>query len=100
MVVPMVNITITATFVDFIGHRLNTTIFNASWIHNFRRLKAYRSQSIPNQNFPTERTTTVAEGFSQIVVTFENVQEGLVSGIDFVNTGCYLYQSVWRKYLR
>ena len=78
--------TITATFAEFIGRRL-TQQFQLLLDTQFPPVESVQVATESQPELSTDSTTTVAEGFSQIVVTFEKVQEGLVSGIDFVNTG-------------
>ena len=78
--------TVTAIFVDFAGRRfvqqlplLIDTQFPT--IENV----AVATDSQPELS--TDSITTLVESFSQIVVTFEDIQEGRVSGIDFANMG-------------
>ena len=78
--------TITATFVDFSGRRL-TQQFQRLLDTQFPAIESVHVATDSQIELSTDRTTTVAENFSQIVVTFENTLEGSVSGIDFANTG-------------
>ena len=78
--------TITATFVDFSGRRL-TQQFQRLLDTQFPAIESVQVATDSQPELSTDRTTTVAEDFSQIVVTFENTPEGGVSGIDFANTG-------------
>ena len=84
--------TITATFVDFIGRRL-TQQFQLLLDTQFPAIESVQVATDSQSELSTDSTTTVAEGFSQIVVTFENAQEGFVSGIDFINTNVTLTNS-------
>ena len=77
--------TITATFVDFGGRRL-TQQFQRLLDTQFPAIESVHVTTDSQIELSTDRTTTLAEGFSQIVVTFANAQETLVSGIDFANT--------------
>ena len=78
--------TITATFVDFAGQRL-TQQFQRLVDTQFPAIESVQVAIDSQPELSTNTTTTIAEGFSQIVVTFESGQEGLISGIDFANTG-------------
>ena len=78
--------TITATFVDFAGQRL-TQQFQRLVDTQFPEIESVQIAIDSQSELSTDGIATVAEGFSQIVVTFENAPKGLVSGIDFVNTG-------------
>ena len=78
--------TITATFVDFSGHRL-TQQFQRFLDTQFPAIESVHVATDSQTELSTDSTTTLAEDFSQIVVTFENTLEGNVSGIDFANTG-------------
>ena len=78
--------TVTATFVDFTGRRL-TQQFQLLLDTQFPGIESVRVTTDSQPELSTDRATTVADNFSQIVVTFENTQESLVSGIDFANTG-------------
>ena len=81
--------TVTATFVDFTGHRL-TQQFQLRLDTQFPLIESVQVATESQPELSTDTTTTVAEGFSQIIVTFENTQQGAVSGIDFTNTGIAL----------
>ena len=81
--------TITATFVDFIGQRL-TQQFQLFLDTQFPVIESVQVATESQLELSTDSTTTLAAGFSQIVVTFENIQEGAVSGIDFINTNVTL----------
>ncbi len=78
--------TVTATFVDFIGQRL-TQQFQLLLDTQFPAIESVQAATDSKPELATGSTTIVAEGFSQIIVTFENAQEDFVSGIDFANTG-------------
>ena len=78
--------TVTATFVDFTGRRF-TRQFQLLLDTQFPAIESVQVTTESQLELSTDSTTTLAEGFSQIVVTFENTQEGSVSGIDFANTG-------------
>ena len=77
--------TVTATFAEFIGRRL-TQQFQLFLDTQFPPVESVQIVTDSQPELSTDTTTTVAEGFSQIIVTFENTQEGAVSGIDFINT--------------
>ncbi len=81
--------TVTATFVDFAGQRL-TQQFQLLLDTQFPTIDSVQVTTDSQPELSTNSTTTVAEGFSQIVVTFEKPQEDFVSGIDFANTGVTL----------
>ena len=81
--------TVTATFVDFTGRRL-TQQFQLLLDTQFPLIESVQVTTESQPELSTDTTTTVAEGFSQIILTFENTQEGAVSGIDFINTGIAL----------
>ena len=81
--------TITATFVDFIGRPL-TQQFQLLLDTQFPVIESAQVATESQLELSTDSTTTVAAGFSQIVVTFENIQEGAVSRIDFINTNVTL----------
>lgn len=78
--------TVTATFVDFSGRRL-TQQFQRLLDTQFPAIESVQVATDSQPELSTDTTTTVAEGFSQIVVTFENTLKSDLSGIDFVNTG-------------
>lgn len=78
--------TATATFVDFTGQRL-TQQFQLLLDTQFPLIESVQVATESQPELATDITTTIVEGFSQIIVTFENRQEGAVSGIDFTNTG-------------
>ena len=78
--------TVTATFVDFTGRRF-TRQFQLLLDTQFPAIESVQVTTESQLELSTDSTTTLAEGFSQIIVTFENTQEGSVSGIDFANTG-------------
>ena len=78
--------TVTATFVDFTGQRL-TQQFQLLLDTQFPEIESVQVTTDSQPELSADSTTTVAEDFSQIVVTFENAQESLMSGIDFANTG-------------
>ena len=87
---------VNATFVDFSDRRL-TQQFQLLLDTQFPTIESVQAATdIPVEptdappELSTDSITTIAEGFSQIIVTFENVQEGAVSGIDFTNTGITL----------
>ena len=84
--------TVTATFVDFTGRRF-TRQFQLLLDTQFPAIESVQVTTESQLELSTDSTTTLAEGFSQIVVTFENTQEGSVSGIDFANTGVTLTNS-------
>ena len=84
--------TVTATFVDFTGRRF-TRQFQLLLDTQFPAIESVQVATDSQPELSTDSTTTVAEGFSQIVVTFENAQEGFVSGIDFINTNVTLTNS-------
>ena len=83
--------TVTATFVDFTGRRL-TQQFQLLLDTQFPLIESVQvaTESQPELSISTDTTITVAEGFSQIIVTFEETQEAAISGIDFINTGITL----------
>ena len=81
--------TVTATFVDFTGQRL-TQQFKLLLDTQFPLIESVQVATESQLELSTDITTTIVEGFSQIIVTFENMQEGAVSGIDFTNTGIAL----------
>ncbi|MDE0399968.1 MAG: Ig-like domain-containing protein [Candidatus Poribacteria bacterium] len=81
--------TVIATFVDFTGRRL-TQQFQLLLDTQFPLIESVQVATESQPELSTDTTTTLAEGFSQITVTFENTQEGAVSGIDFINTGIAL----------
>ena len=81
--------TVTATFVDFTERRL-TQQFQLRLDTQFPLIESVQVATESQPELSTDTTTTVAEGFSQIIVTFENTQEAVVSGIDFINTGIAL----------
>ena len=81
--------TVTATFVDFTGRRL-TQQFQLLLDTQFPLIESVQVTTESQPELSTDTITTVAEGFSQITVIFENTQEGTVSGIDFINTGIAL----------
>ncbi len=78
--------TVTATFVDFIGRRL-TQQFQRLLDTQFPAIESVQVATDSEPELSMDSTTTVSEGVSQIVVTFENTLEGDVSGIDFANIG-------------
>ena len=84
--------TVTATFVDFTGRRF-TRQFQLLLDTQFPAIESVQVTTESQLELSTDSTTTLAEGFSQIVVTFENTQEGSVSGIDFANTDVTLTNS-------
>ena len=81
--------TVTATFVDFTGKRL-TQQFLLILDTQFPVIESVQVATESQLELSTDSTTTLATGFSQIVLTFENTQEGAVSGIDFINTNVTL----------
>ena len=81
--------TVTATFVDFTGKRL-TQQFLLLLDTQFPVIESVQVATESQLELSTDSTTTLATGFSQIVLTFENTQEGAVSGIDFINTNVTL----------
>ena len=81
--------TVTATFVDFTGQRL-TQQFQLLLDTQFPLIESVQVATESQPELSTDITTTIVEGFSQIIVTFENIQEGAISGIDFTNTGIAL----------
>lgn len=81
--------TVTATFVDFTGRRF-TQQFQLLLDTQFPLIESVQVATESQPELSTDTTTTVPEGFSQIIVTFENTQEGAVSGIDFINTSIAL----------
>ena len=81
--------TVTATFVDFTGQRL-TQQFQLLLDTQFPLIESVQVATESQPELSTDIATTIVEGFSQIIVTFENMQEGVVSGIDFTNTGIAL----------
>ena len=83
--------TVTATFVDFTGRRF-TQQFQLLLDTQFPAIESVQVTD-PQSELSLDSATIVAEGVSQIVVTFENTQEGSVSGIDFANTGVTLTNS-------
>ena len=83
--------TVTATFVDFTGRRF-TQQFQLLLDTQFPAIESVQVTD-PQSELSSDSATIVAEGVSQIVVTFENTQEGSVSGIDFANTGVTLTNS-------
>ena len=88
--------TVNAIFVDFGGRRL-VQQFQLLLDTQFPTIESVQAATdIPVEptdsppELSTDSITTVTEGFSQIIVTFEDtqdMQEGAVSGIDFSNTG-------------
>ena len=78
--------TVTAIFVDFTGRRF-VRLFPLILDTQFPTIESVQIETDSQSELSTDSTTTLTEGLSQIIVTFENVQEGLVSGIDFANTG-------------
>ena len=81
--------TVTAIFVDFTGRRF-TRQLRLLLDTQFPAIESVQVTTESQPELSTESATTVAEGFSQIVVTFETVQAGSVSGVDFANTGVTL----------
>ncbi len=81
--------TITALFVDFAGRRFARQ-FHLLFDTQFPTIESIQVATESQLELSTDSTTTLATGFSQIVVTFENTQEGAVSGIDFINTNVTL----------
>ena len=81
--------TVTATFVDFTGRRF-TQEFLLLLDTQFPAIESVQVATESQPELSTDGATTVAEGFSQIVVTFEDTLEDSVSGIDFTNTGVTL----------
>ena len=81
--------TVTATFVDFTGKRL-TQQFLLLLDTQFPVIESVQVATESQLELSTDSTTILATGFSQIVLTFENTQEGAVSGIDFINTNVTL----------
>ena len=77
--------TVTATFVDFTGQRL-TQEFLLLLDTQFPTIESVQVVTDSQPELSTDSTTTFAEGFSQIIVTFGDILEGSVSGIDFANT--------------
>ena len=67
--------TVTATFVDFTGRRL-TQQFQLLLDTQFPLIESVQVTTESQPELSTDTTTTVAEGFSQIILTFENTQEG------------------------
>ena len=84
--------TVTTTFVDFTGQRF-TQEFSLVLDTQFPAIESVQVTTESQLELSTDSTTTVTEGFSQVVVTFENAQEGFVSGIDFINTNVTLTNS-------
>ena len=91
--------TVTATFVDFTGKRL-TEQFQLLLDTQFPLIESVQVTTEAQPELSTDITTTIVEGFSQIIVTFENRQEGAVSGIDFTNYRYCTYQSDRWKHCR
>ena len=77
--------TVTGTFVDFTGQRF-TQEFSLLLDTQFPAVESVQVVTDSQTELSTDSITTVAEGFSQIIVTFEDILEGAVSGIDFANT--------------
>ncbi len=81
--------TITATFVDFTGRRF-TQQFQRLYDTQIPVVESVRIATDSQPELSTDSTTTVAEDFSQVTITFEDTPERTVSGIDFANTGVTL----------
>ncbi len=81
--------TLTATFVDFTGRRF-TQQFQRLLDTQIPVVESVRIATDSQPELSTGSTTTVAEDFSQIIITFEDTPERTVSGIDFANTSVTL----------
>ncbi|MXZ01245.1 hypothetical protein F4Y93_11615, partial [Candidatus Poribacteria bacterium] len=80
---------ITAIFVDFTGRRFAQQ-FPLLLDTQIPGINSVQIATESQLELSTDRATTVAENFSQIVVTFEDTSAGTVSAIDFANTGVTL----------
>ena len=88
--------TITATFVDFSGKRF-TEEFSIFLDTQFPAIESVRAETRSQPDLSVNRTTDIAAGFSQIIVTFaeragsaaRNLQVSK-SDVDFVNTSVTL----------
>ena len=80
---------LTATFVDFTGKRF-TRDFSIFLDTQFPAIESVRLETESQPELFTDSTTTIAQGFSQINVTFqETLEQGLqttLSDVDFANT--------------
>ena len=81
--------TITATFRDFVGQSF-TREFSRILDTQFPGIESVQVATASRPELTTDSTTTVAEGLSQIIVTFENPFDSSGSSIDFANTGVTL----------
>ncbi len=81
--------TITATFRDFVGQSF-TREFSRILDTQFPGIESVQVATASQPELTTDSTTTVAEGLSQIIVTFENPFDSSGSSIDFANTGVTL----------
>ena len=80
---------ITATFRDFVGQPF-TREFSLILDTQFPIIESVHIATDSRPELTTDSTTIVAEGLSQIIVTFENQLAGSGSSIDFANTGVTL----------
>ena len=81
--------TINATFRDFVGQPF-TREFSLILDTQFPTIESVQIATDARPELATDSTTTIAEGLSQIIVTFEKPSNGSGSGIDFANTGLTL----------
>ena len=81
--------TVTAIFVDFTGRRF-VQQFQLLLDTQFPAIESVQIATDPQIELSTDSTTTLAEGASQIIVTFEDTSGSAVSGIDFTNTAATL----------
>ena len=81
--------TVTATFVDFTGQRFIQQ-FQLLFDTQIPAVESVQIAINSQKELSTDRTTTVTEGLSQIIVTFEDTSEDTASGLDFANTGITL----------
>ena len=81
--------TVTTTFVDFTGQSL-TQQFQLLLDTQFPLIESVQVATESQPELSTDSMTTVPEGFSQIIVTFQNLLDDFSSSIDFANTGVTL----------
>ncbi len=81
--------TLTATFVDFTGRRF-TQQFQLLYDTQIPVVESVQIASDSQPELSTNQAMTVAEDFSQIVITFEDTSVNSVSAIDFANTSVTL----------
>ena len=81
--------TVTATFVDFTGRRF-TQQFQLLFDTQVPAVESVQTVTDSQTELSTDTSTTIAEEFSQIIVTFEDTSASDVSAIDFANTSVTL----------